>query len=311
MTRFEDNLWRELAGTYGPQLSDADGPLHPRSRLRAPLVAGTSLGVIGAGVAAVIVLTAGSAAPAFAVTSHQDGTVSVVIRRIDGIPGANRRLEQLGIRARAVQVATGCWARAVRPAEGVPVMTLATGRHKNWVTATPGSIHARIRPATIPRGRTLVLPAVRAGAVVRLVHARVVSGAIPGCLPPAVRVRAAATSGKVQIVSCRGGTTVPPAPLTTGTATNTTAATTAAPPKTITEFIPPPSPATNATTDTNANTETNETSTDPGATTPASGTATNPTQVLVPGHPGSPNAKLPLPPALIRACQFASRAAAK
>jgi hypothetical protein len=242
---------------------------------------------------------------AFAVTSHQDGTVSVVIRRIDGIPGANRRLEQLGIRARAVQVAAGCRGQAVRPAAGVPVMTLATGRHKSWVTATPSTIHARIRPATIPSGRTLVLPAVRAGAVVRLVRARVVSGAIPKCLPPAVQVSTAAAGGRVQIISCRGGVTVRPVPLTTGTATNTTAATTATPSKTITEFIPAPTPATNA------NTDTNETTTDRGATTPVSGTATNPAPVPVPGHPGPPNVKLPLQPGLISACRLAARAAAK
>lgn len=146
MTEFEDNLWRELEETYGSDLSDADGPLHRRSRLRTPVIAGTSLGVAGAGAAAVIVLTAGSAAPAFAVTSHRDGSVSVVIRRIDGIPGANRRLAQLGIRARAVQVAVGCKARLGRPVAGVPVMTLATERHQSRVTATPGAIHAQIRP---------------------------------------------------------------------------------------------------------------------------------------------------------------------
>ena len=108
MSRFEDNLWREVQRAYGPELSEADGPLHRGSRLRAPVIAGTSLGVVGAGVAAAVILSAASSSPAFAVTQHKDGTVSVAIWRVAGIPGANARLAQLGVRARAVRVDNGC-----------------------------------------------------------------------------------------------------------------------------------------------------------------------------------------------------------
>ncbi len=115
MTRFDDNLWREVERRYGSELSNADGPLSSPPRRRLPMIAGASLGVAGASAAAVVVLSAASSPPAFAVTTHRDGTVSLVIRRIDGISGANRRLAQLGIHVRAVQVDAQCQA-AVAPA---------------------------------------------------------------------------------------------------------------------------------------------------------------------------------------------------
>ena len=77
MTRFDDNLWREVERTYGSELAGADGPLSSGPRRRLPVIAGASLGVAGASAAAVIVLSAASSPPAFAVTSHPDGTVSV------------------------------------------------------------------------------------------------------------------------------------------------------------------------------------------------------------------------------------------
>jgi hypothetical protein len=302
MTEFEDNLWREMEGAYGSELSDADGPLHVRSRLRTPVIAGTSLGVVSAGAAAVIVLTAGSAAPAFAVTSHRDGTVSVVIRRVEGIPGANQRLAQLGIRARAVQVAFGCQARVGRPVAGVPVMTLATGRHESRVTATPGAIHAQIRPAKIPSGRTLVIPAVHAGAVVRLVHPRIVNGAIPKCLLPAVQVRTAAASGTLRTISCHGQITMRPVPVIRSTANNTTNTNPAGPPTTVTEVGPAPAPEPPAGTGTATSDQT---------ATSDSSTMTNSTSARAAGHAGPATVKLPAPLAALRACRLAAQAAAK
>ena len=114
MTRFDDNLWREVERRYGSELSRADGPLSSGPRWRLPMIAGATLGVAGASAAAVIVFGAASSPPAFAVTTHPDGTVSLVIRRIDGIPGANRRLAQLGIHVRAVQVDAQCQAAVAR-----------------------------------------------------------------------------------------------------------------------------------------------------------------------------------------------------
>ena len=95
MTKFEDNLWREVEGKYGPELSEAAGPLHPRSRLRVPMIAGTSLGVVGGSAAAVLVLTAASSSPAFAVTPHRDGTV-VIADVVPAVPPPNSSAERSG-----------------------------------------------------------------------------------------------------------------------------------------------------------------------------------------------------------------------
>ena len=223
MTRFDDNLWREVEGKYGPELSEAAGPLHPHARLRGPVIAGTSLGLVGGSAAAVIALTAASSSPAFAVTRHRDGTVSVVIRRIEGIPGANHRLAQLGIRARAVRVADGCQMPAAQALARVTVMSLARDGHKNWVTVSPATIHARIRPAQIPIGRTLVIPAIRRGARVQLVRGRAVRGVVPACLPPAVAVQTGPAGGRFNVVACRDVVPSHVHVVVPGPATNTTA----------------------------------------------------------------------------------------
>jgi hypothetical protein len=298
MTRFDDNLWREVEGKYGPELSEAAGPLHPRSRLRVPVIAGTSLGVVGGSAAAVIVLTAASSSPAFAVTPHRDGTVSVVIRRIEGIPGANQRLAQLGIHARAVRVADGCQAPAARALARVTVMTLARDVHRNWVDASPGAIHARIRPAQIPSGRTLVIPAIRTGTLVRLVRGGAVRGVVPACLPPAVGIQTTPTGTGIRVVACRVAISprarlVVPGPVTNATSTN------AAPSQTtLTQTTASPPPTTDSGTSTDAASTTDSgTATASGSTT-GSGTTPSSTPVGPANHA--------LPPALVRACRLAA-----
>ncbi|MFZ0386402.1 MAG: hypothetical protein WAL22_12095, partial [Solirubrobacteraceae bacterium] len=205
MTRFDDSLWREVERRYGSELSGADGPLSAGPRRRLPVIAGASLGVAGASAAAVIVLGAASSPPAFAVTSHPDGTVSVVIRRIDGIAGANHRLAQLGIRARAVQVDAQCQAAVAPALKQVTVATLKRAHGARWVGGVAGGVNARIRPQQIARDHTLVLAAVATKGQVRLVRGRAVRGAIPGCLPPVARLRGNAGWAGPGIVSCVAG----------------------------------------------------------------------------------------------------------
>jgi hypothetical protein len=223
MTRFDDNLWREVERRYGSELSGADGPLQSGPRRRLPVIAGASLGVAGASAAAVIVLGAASSPPAFAVTTHPDGTVSVVIRRIDGIPGANRRLAQLGIRVRAVQVDAQCQAVVSPALKQVTIATLKRNRRAGWVGGVAGGVNARIRPAQIAQDRTLVIAAVRSKGQVRLVRGRAVRGAIPVCLPPVAVVQSVAPGGKPLTVSCAVGPLPAKQPVVVRPGTNTTA----------------------------------------------------------------------------------------
>jgi hypothetical protein len=314
MTKFEDNLWREVEQKYGSELSEAPGPVHSRP-LRGPVLAGTTLGIVGASTAAALVFTAAGSSPAFAVTSQPNGNVSVVIRRVEGIPGANRRLAQLGIHARAVQVADGCQVLpAPRVLRAVAVATLVPNGHAKWIRGTTGTVKAVIRPSQIPSGRTLVIPAMRAGSRVRLVRGRAVVGVVPACLPPAVQVRSSFKGGVVRIIACRGGVPLrpvlvrPPA-LTPGQGTNTTATNAGPPPATVTQTTVSPATTTDAGTTPNAGTATDSGTTTGAGTATDSGTTTG--AGTTPSSTRAGSTTLRFPPPLVQACRLAARAATR
>jgi hypothetical protein len=217
----------------------------------------------------------------------------------------DRRLAQLGIHARAVRVADGCHVPAARALARVAVITLARDGHKNWVSAPPGAIRARIRPAQIPSGRTLVIPAIRAGTLVRLVRGRAVPGVVPACLPPAVGIQTAPPSPGFKVVACRDALTpsLHPRVVVPGPATNTTSTNAGPPQATITQTTASPATTTDSGTQTDATTTTDSgTATVSGSTT-GSGTTPSPTPV----GPGN----LKLPPALLRACRLAAGVATR
>jgi hypothetical protein len=67
------------------------------------LAAASTTGMAAVAAAAVLAVGATSAtAPAFAVTRHRDGSVSVKIDRRSGVAGANRELAAMGIHVRVV-----------------------------------------------------------------------------------------------------------------------------------------------------------------------------------------------------------------
>jgi hypothetical protein len=307
MTRFDDNLWRDVERRYGSELSKADGPLSSGPRRRVPVIAGASLGVAGASAAAVIVLGAASSSPAFAVTTHRDGTVSVVIRRIDGIPGANRRLRQLGIRVQAVQVDAQCQAAVAPALRQVTVATLKRDHGAGWVGGVAGGVKAKIRPQQIAQHRTLVIAAVPSKGQVRLVRGRSVRGAIPGCLPPVALVRSVTRGGKPQILSC-GSRQLPPnhrivvGPATNTTATNETASTGPASGSTKTTAPQTPPAAATVTTPTTATAATTTTT----STATGSGTTTGSEAKQSPSSAGPFGVKAP---PILQACVAAARRA--
>jgi hypothetical protein len=105
MSKFTDHLWRDLVREHGPTLAHADRPEPGRSRRPRPRVlAGSTLGLVGAGAALTLVLSATASQPAFAVTRHDDGSVSVKINQRSGIAGANRELAAMGIHERVMAV---------------------------------------------------------------------------------------------------------------------------------------------------------------------------------------------------------------
>ena len=322
MSKYTDRLWRDIVREHGADLRGMErSPGGPRHRVKR-LLAGTGLvGVAGAGAVLAIALGAASTTPAFAVTRNGDGTYSVGINAISAIPAANARLRALGLRARLVAVESGCSNVAVTLLPQhviVPALMPAAAQAKAMAAA------AKINPAAIPHGRTLVVPAFRMGNIVRLAQAKAVSGLAPSCLPTPARVcfsaasaaavssktgtgSAATTTGTGTDASTSTGTT------TTGTATTgtTTAAVPVGPkgpgyavgpkgPATLPAggvmrcFAPPPmfcgGPASSgsASSKTTGTTTTGSTTTGTGTTTTGTGTATTGTATTTKGTTTGP-----------------------
>lgn len=209
MSKFQDRLWRELVEEHGARLAQMTRPaINHRRRPRPRLLAGTTVGLAGVGTAVALIVSAAGSSPAFAVTRNNDGTVTVWIRRVEGIAGANARLAALGVRARAVVVAAGC-----KPPAGVAIkpgrLIAAPKVHGNW-TGVRQVVIARFDPKKIPSGRTLVLPAVSAGKQVRIAQVRAVRGPAPPCIavfsPQAVKAIVGARTSKCHVFA-----PVPPA----------------------------------------------------------------------------------------------------
>ena len=156
VSTFEDNLWRELVREHHAEHAHpgraSTGGLARRRRL-----AGASMGLAAVGTAAALALTAGTAAPAFAVTSNPNGTVTVTINQIAGIAGANAKLAALGVRARAVPIVQGCTAALLRIPKVLP-----NGPPPPTTVSAPQSglpQSMTFEPSEIPAGDTLVLAA--------------------------------------------------------------------------------------------------------------------------------------------------------
>jgi len=72
MTKFTDNLWRDLAREHGPTLALADRPEPGRAPLlrRPRVLAGSTLGLAGVGAALVLALGAASSTPVSAMPAR-------------------------------------------------------------------------------------------------------------------------------------------------------------------------------------------------------------------------------------------------
>src|ERR1700761_4589248 len=108
MTRFSDDLFDDLMREHGPALTGMTVRTAPKRHLAARPVLLTA-GAGGLAVAATVgTLVAGGAAPAYAVTPHNDGTVTLAVYQQPGIAAANVKLHALGERVVVLPVKAGC-----------------------------------------------------------------------------------------------------------------------------------------------------------------------------------------------------------
>lgn len=151
MTRFADQLFDDLMREHGEALAQAPVPVAPRRHLTARPVLLTA-GAGGVAVAAAVgTLVAGGGTPAYAVTAHPDGTVTLAVYQASGIAGANSKLHQLGDRVVVVPVKPGCPSINSLPAPRVPAKQIsaeASGSSDGSVT---------VDAQGVPSGDILVL----------------------------------------------------------------------------------------------------------------------------------------------------------
>ena len=101
MTKFTDNLWRDLARERGPALAQAARPGPGRAR-RPRVIAGSTLALAAAGAAIALVLTSTSSTPASAavtVAKTSDGSILVTLNKpgSQAISQADQKLAAMGL----------------------------------------------------------------------------------------------------------------------------------------------------------------------------------------------------------------------
>jgi hypothetical protein len=107
MTKFTDQLFDDLMREHGQTLAHTSVPTPKRFLATRPVL--LTAGAGGLAVAATVgSLTIGGAAPAYAVTPHSDGTVTLAVYQQSGLAGANAKLRQLGDRVIVLPVRSGC-----------------------------------------------------------------------------------------------------------------------------------------------------------------------------------------------------------
>jgi hypothetical protein len=213
MSEFKERLWRDLKREHGSKLAQISRPAAGRARYPRPrLLAGTTVGLAAIGTAMVLLLSAASTPAAFAVTGNPDGTVSVVLRRIAGVHGANKKLAALGVRAKFVEVLPGCRA-------ALPPAVVANLKTPGQVLTQAGR-QTRIDPRKIPPGRTLTIVSWIKAGTVRTVQLGPAVHAAPECIAgPALRAAWAIAHGCRIQVTALPNTAVGPGPGKPWTAT--------------------------------------------------------------------------------------------
>jgi hypothetical protein len=129
MTKFTDNLWRDLASEHGPALVQAGRPGPSRAR-RPRMIAGSTLALAGAGAAIALVLTSTSSTPASAavtVAKVSNGSILVTLNHpgYQAISQADAKLAAMGFHE-GIAIAMGSGPAAVSgpvtctPEAGIP-----------------------------------------------------------------------------------------------------------------------------------------------------------------------------------------------
>src|ERR1700760_3883683 len=99
MTRFTDNLWRDLVREHGVKLANARRRARGRAAIlkRPRVLAGSTLALAGGSTAIALALSAAGSTPAFAVSTNANGSVLVTISQKENIVQADAKLTEMGL----------------------------------------------------------------------------------------------------------------------------------------------------------------------------------------------------------------------
>ena len=187
MTKFADQLFDDLMREHGPTLANARPPA-PRRQVasRRTLLAVGGGGVAVAAAAGVLVATVGGNAPAYALTPHSNGTITLAVYQKSGIAAANAKLRQLGDgQVYVVPVGAGCPSMSSLPAPAVPL----NGKHpairsSMSVGGAPGG-SVTVNAKGIPAGDILVVAVVttfNGNTTTSLGAGKLTKGPAPSCV---------------------------------------------------------------------------------------------------------------------------------
>lgn len=145
MTRFTDQLFDDLMREHAPTLASTRVAPTPKRHLATRPVLLTA-GAGGLAVAATVgTLVASGGTPAYAVTTHPDGTVTLAVYKQSGIAQVNAKLRALGDRVVVVPVGSGCPSITSLPAPAVPAKQIsveASGSSDGPVTVAAQGVPA-------------------------------------------------------------------------------------------------------------------------------------------------------------------------
>jgi hypothetical protein len=151
MTRFADELFDDLIREHGSTLAHTRVPVAPKRHPAArPLL--LTAGAGGLAVAATVgTLVAGGGTPAYAVTTHPDGTVTLAVYQQSGISGVNAKLHQLGDRVVVVPVRSDCPSISSLRVPAVPA------KQVSLEASTSGNGSVTVAAQGVPVGDILVV----------------------------------------------------------------------------------------------------------------------------------------------------------
>jgi hypothetical protein len=154
MTKFADQLFDDLMREHGSTLAQTRAPAPRRHTAPRRTLIAAGVGVLAAAATAGGLMASGGGAPAYALTTHPDGTVTLDVYTESGIAGINTKLHQVGDdQVVVVPVGAGCPSISSLPAPAVPPSGRIAVQGGGSVDNGSVTVHAQ----GIPAGDILVV----------------------------------------------------------------------------------------------------------------------------------------------------------